>query len=188
MNTNTTRHRSSKSRRVTNTYQMPTTTVVDVDPLHRHRFIERITAALGGDRTYACKIDTRLMLLCHRNAEAYMEKCTQLLYNLHAFPELALKFDAEILISLDDVTLDPYSPALLLREARQQREKSAQALLELMTKEEPRDIIDPRSSIRCVRCKSYDLDIEFKQTRGADEAMTGFYKCLNPDCGASWKG
>lgn len=181
-----TRQRTSKSRRATNSYQMPLATVVDVDPLHRHRYIERIADALGGDKSYAEKIDTRLMLLCHRNAEAYMEKCTQIVYNLQAFPSLALQYDPEILISLDDLTLDPSSPALLLRELRQQREKGAQALLELMTKEDARDIIDPRSSIRCARCKSYDLDIDCKQTRGADEAMTIFCKCRNPECGASW--
>lgn len=181
------RPRTSKQRRITNFYQMPIATVVDVDPLHRHRSIERIATALGGDRNYAERIDTRLMLLCHRNAEAYMEKLTQILYNLQAFPSLSLQYDPEILISLDDLTLDPSSPALLLQEARQQREKGAQTLLEFMIKEEPRDIIDPRSSIRCARCKSYDLDIDFKQTRGADEAMTMFCKCRNPECGTSWK-
>lgn len=187
MTSSVSRQRGSKSRRATNAYQMPVATIVDVDPLHRHRYIKLIASALGGDTSYAERIDARLMLLCHRNAEAYMEKCTQILYNLKAFPSLALQYDPEILISLDDVTLDPSSPALLLREARQQREKGAQALLELMTKEDPIDIIDPRSSIRCARCKSYDLDIDCKQTRSADEPMTVFCKCRNPDCGAFWK-
>lgn len=183
--------RNRNNQNVKKTFQMPPMTAIDMDPLYRYRYIQSIAKALNGQTDsiqYAERIDKRLMLLCHRNSEAYMDKITQLLFNLKARPHLGLEYSPEVLVSLDDVTLDNASPALLLRESRQMREKSAQALLDILTSMEPRDITDSRSSIRCGQCKSYDIDIETKQTRSADEPMTVFCTCRNPACGASWRG
>ncbi len=178
------RRRPAQNRK---TYQMPPATIVDVDPLHRHRYIERLSEKLlGTNKSYAEKIDRRLVLLCHRNSEAYMDKMTQLLYNLQQRPNLASEYEPEIIVSLDDVTLDKSSPALQLREVRQRRETSAKTMLDILTAPEPRTVTDNRSSIRCSECKSYDIDVDNKQTRGADEAMTIFCTCRNINCGASW--
>ena len=38
---------------------------------------------------------------------------------------------------------------------------------------------------RCRVCKSYDVDVDFKQTRSADEPMTAFISCNA--CGANSK-
>lgn len=180
--------RNRQNQNVKKTFQMPPATSVDMDPLYRYRYIHQIAEALSGDFQYAERIDKRLMLLCHRNSEAYMDKITQLLFNLKDRPILGIEYTPEVLVSLDDMTLDKSSPALLLRETRQRYEKSAQSLLDILTAPEPRDITDTRSSIRCGKCKSYDIDIETKQTRSADEPMTVFCTCRNPACGASWRG
>ncbi len=39
--------------------------------------------------------------------------------------------------------------------------------------------------IKCGRCKSTQVSVEQKQTRGADESMTVFVQCEN--CGLRWK-
>ena len=46
---------------------------------------------------------------------------------------------------------------------------------------------DASNIIRCSRCKTPDPIITARQTRSADEGMSIFYECSNPECGHKWK-
>lgn len=73
----------------------------------------------------------------------------------------------------------------------QQHQQAAltEELIDLIIKDDTgTDATTNRSSIRCARCYSYDIEIDCKQTRSADEPMTVFCVCLNPDCRATWRG
>jgi DNA-directed RNA polymerase subunit M/transcription elongation factor TFIIS len=43
------------------------------------------------------------------------------------------------------------------------------------------------STLSCKRCRTENPLVWQRQTRSADEAMTVFYMCKNPECGARWR-
>lgn len=72
----------------------------------------------------------------------------------------------------------------------QQHQQAAdnEDLIDLIIKDDTAADSTNRSSIRCAKCLTYDIEIDCKQTRSADEPMTLFCVCLNPDCRATWRG
>jgi DNA-directed RNA polymerase subunit M/transcription elongation factor TFIIS len=43
------------------------------------------------------------------------------------------------------------------------------------------------SSLKCPECNTTELQVEGRQTRGADEGLTIFYHCMNPKCGIEFR-
>ena len=160
-----------------------------LDPVVRHRCLVAITEVSGMPPGDTEILEQRVFLASFGALEAYMNKMTQLIHNMKV-SDVWKKYiteDFSLLVGLDDAALNPMCPVWAEQAAYNQQLADAEELLSVFAKDSGDRSVDERSSIQCSRCKSYDIDIECKQTRSSDEPMTIFCECLNPTCGAKWK-
>jgi DNA-directed RNA polymerase subunit M/transcription elongation factor TFIIS len=78
-----------------------------------------------------------------------------------------------------------YTPGQLVATLEQLLTNDSKPLTDVI---KPSPLLTPKTvecQIRCGRCKSTQVSVEQKQTRGADESMTVFVQCEK--CGLRWK-
>lgn len=160
-----------------------------VDPIFRHRCCSAYMEVFEDETAAEC-LESRVFALTYGSAELYMDKSVQLIYNLRESDEwrsYVNEIDGpSILPALDDLALNPKSAAWTNWTQYQKDATDAEEMLNVFCKDDDRSV-NARSSIQCSKCKSYDIDIECRQTRSPDEPMTIFCVCLNPDCRANWR-
>jgi DNA-directed RNA polymerase subunit M/transcription elongation factor TFIIS len=163
-----------------------------VDPLFRHRLQKKFYTLTKCDwlssaahQDYAEKLEMFLAIMCNFDAALYEEKASLLLHALKLNPLLTKRYDPSMLICLDDCTLLPEATASLVESQRERetRRVTFETLLKKLTSEVE---ADGYPSLQCRLCGNC-ADVNPVQTRSADEPMTCFCTCLNPDCQSKWK-
>ena len=111
----------------------------------------------------------------------YYDRVRRVATNLKLNPHLLAR--AEEINSMSDEELAQNTIVARIAEERQHSRARFQNMLnETYNSLDDREY---RSSLRCKRCGSIDVNWDQKQTRGADEAMTVF--CVCAQCGNRWK-
>ena len=115
------------------------------------------------------ELEKFLFMQCHGDGNQYEESVYRVCAALHLKREVVASFTAGQLVA---------NPEQLLTSATI---KTADAV-------KPGPMLTPKTvecQIKCGRCKSTQVSVEQKQTRGADESMTVFVQCEK--CGLRWK-
>jgi DNA-directed RNA polymerase subunit M/transcription elongation factor TFIIS len=146
----------------------------------------------------ALRIEELLHAQTRFDEHAYQEAATRLAYNIRTNWGAIQQMDNEHLLLAMDAELGHGTESDAWTLALQQRKQRMDALLattfDARLKQDMAVIADSMGTdggagencaVRCGRCKSEDVTIEQKQTRGADEAMTVFVHCQG--CGLRWK-
>lgn len=111
--------------------------------------------------------------------EMHMDKAQQVIFNLHANPNLVEKGTGVVWMNNHEMAKGTIVEDIEI-EAQKQRTRFEQILQEKYDKVNT----SCRTALRCRRCGSGDVSAEQKQTRGADEAMTLFCTCAK--CNLRW--
>ena len=110
----------------------------------------------------------------------YEGKVRQISWNLRQSPTLLQQYTAPTLVRLDDETMARGTP---LEEWKTHHDRTMQYQQKLLHDEYK--VEDGAGTFKCRRCHSYDVEVEQKQTRSADEGMTVFCECRK--CSLRWK-
>ena len=111
---------------------------------------------------------------------SYKDSVQRIAFNLRQNPKL-LSMGPEIVLLTDDEMAKDTIIQEIAREIRESRERFDQIVLE---KYELVNRDNYKTTLRCRRCGSGDVQCDQKQTRGADEAMTVFATCQK--CNQRW--
>ena len=109
--------------------------------------------------------------------EAYLDKMSQLVFNLRARPDLSLEEDLVFL--MDEEMAEGTVVEDIAKQAVERQDR-----FERMFKEKHERLNDRRGIDRCRRCGSDEVTCDQKQTRSADEAMSLFFSCSK--CKLRW--
>lgn len=112
--------------------------------------------------------------------EMYKDKSLQILHNLKMRPNL-LEAGANI-VCMTDVEMSQDTIIANIENETQLRRARFDSMLQ--NKYDQMSDAAYRSTMKCRRCGSEDVQVEQKQTRGADEAMTVFCSCSR--CSNRW--
>ena len=123
-------------------------------------------------------------LFSHFDKATYLVKARSIRFNLgknpalkHRFMEGEISPNALAMMSSQDMASEEHQR---LREQVTKEQTEARRSDWLVVNNEPTE-----GMFKCGKCQSKRTMTEQKQTRGADEPMTTFVKCVN--CGNSWK-
>jgi len=149
---------------------------------YRFKAFALLKSACANDLQYARSIESSLYTAAHNDGRLYEEGIRRVVFALARNTSWMQRYDAETLASLDEYTLAQGTPMEgWFDKLEKRRQRQEQLLADGVTTNE-----DPgTSSLKCGRCKSTCINIEQKQTRGADEAMTVFATCEK--CQLRWR-
>ena len=196
------RNSTPKANAKSKEWQLPNALeITHIDPLFRHRLQLSLCEVLlihqhideideHGEqenmkiaKENAVKLERRLSINCNFCPELYEEMATLLLYALEKNPNLIRSYDISMIISLDEEHLLPNGSICEFQRNRKLRRICFESLLKKLTS----DVApDGHPLLQCRKCNS-QADFNPVQTRSADEPMTIFCTCLNPDCKSQWK-
>lgn len=178
------RKRKSRSKpKIGKEWEIPSNLHPQVDPLYRLRVQDKINDyCQDGDNSYGEHLERRLAIVSNFQPEIYEEISVKLIYALSLKRDL-MNYVPSMLVSLDDEHLYDVNPILEEQKKREIRRLKFETLIQKLTKEEDED---GQSLLKCRKC-NHSASFYPLQTRSADEPMTIFASCLNPDCKATWK-
>jgi DNA-directed RNA polymerase subunit M/transcription elongation factor TFIIS len=159
--------------------------IPDSSQLHltfRFKAFFMLQSVCGDNIKYARNLESALYTAAHNDGMVYENGVRRVFFALLKNNLWINRFNAATLASLDEYTLAEGTPVegwLDKLKCRSQRQEQIMAD-SIQTNEE-----EGPSSLKCGRCKSTNISIEQKQTRGADEAMTVFVTCEK--CNLRWK-
>ena len=176
----------------------------NIDALFRHRFQIRFQEVIIGKKLsvysetktisephnirraaadYSIRMEQRLAINCNFAADLYEDMATLLLYAISQNEKILKKYDPYILVSLDEEHLLPNSSIITFQRNREMRRLCFETLLKKLTA----DLApDGHPLLQCRKCGG-QADFNPVQIRSADEPMTIFCTCLNPNCKSQWK-
>ena len=105
--------------------------------------------------------------------EGYTDKIQQIVHNINAHAKLYSIGNQIVCMTNSELSQGPLIENIE-NEARQ-RQQRFEAMLQ--NKYEQTNDTSCKSTLKCRRCGSSEVQVEQKQTRGADEAMTVFCTC-----------
>jgi DNA-directed RNA polymerase subunit M/transcription elongation factor TFIIS len=151
-----------------------------IPPEFRFRAVELLkeTSAL----TYAQELDEHICAWSGNKTLEYLDKCSQLSYNMRITPRLAQEYNPASLISLSDEQL---AKGTMVENVHKNDKKHRDYIQAVLKNYESMSSLQEMAPLRCRQCGSADIQWEQKQTRGADEAMTVFCSCTK--CQLRWK-
>ena len=149
-----------------------------VPPSQRMRSLHMISE-LQEDWILARNIEASIHATSGSGA-SYKDSVQRIAFNLRQNPKL-LSMGPEIVLLTDDEMAKDTIIQEIAREIRESRERFDQIVLE---KYELVNRDNYKTTLRCRRCGSGDVQCDQKQTRGADEAMTVFATCQK--CNQRW--
>lgn len=159
---------------------------VQINSNFRLRAIKLLSTSLCNDVVLARKLELQIFQGTLDRGFAYGPKVTQLAANLSMNPNIGLKYSPDVLVLLDDKILSQGTPVEVWWKEHERKLEHQQRVLS-EREEYEREEVDQNSSavLVCGKCHSKSIEIEQKQTRGADEAMTVFCQCRS--CGIRWR-
>lgn len=105
--------------------------------------------------------------------EGYTDKIQQIIHNVNSHPKLySLKNQ---IVCMTNSELSQGTLIENIENEARQRQQRFEAMLQ--NKYEQTNDTSCKSTLKCRRCGSSEVQVEQKQTRGADEAMTVFCTC-----------
>lgn len=114
------------------------------------------------------------------SCSAYTDCMQRIVFNLHQNPSLRDRQADIVLLSDEDM-----SRGTIIEEIQRENEESRTRFDQIV--QEKYELVNRaacRTTLRCRRCGSGDVQCEQKQTRSADEAMTVFVTCSK--CNNRW--
>lgn len=158
-----------------------------VHPFVRHRVISTLSNVLQ-DGSKAVRYEREIYdRHAFSSTSQYMEVVSSI---------LLCETAAEVSVAMEDLDrvtdiIIETNPLYLDWIADREQDSRVQRLLEETTSQEEKQLMKQRetlrTTIRCGKCSSTDVDMDCKQTRSMDEPMTVFYECKNPECRAVWR-
>lgn len=149
-----------------------------IPPTTRARSLHMI-AELHEDWLLARQIEAAAHALS-KSRGAYTDMVQRIIFNLHNNPNLT-SMSAEIVLLSDHDMARGTLIEDIERENRENRERFDQIVQE---KYQLVNKASYKTTLRCRRCGSGDVQCDQKQTRGADESMTVFATCNK--CSNRW--
>ena len=155
-----------------------------VPPATRLAVADVLCSALGGN---GCA--TRIEGAAHEHAsgwgQAYAEVVHRVLHAVRQRPEVAAEMSPDALVQASSDVLARGTDAEQARLRRCAERDAVLRLIEAHVEEMRTEVSAGSSIVVCGKCKSDNVQWEQKQTRGADEPMTLFCKCMS--CGKQWR-
>lgn len=154
-------------------WQLPEMLESHIDPLFRHRIYTTLSSIANA--TYGEQLETHLAINCNFQSDIYREEATRILFALSKDASLIDQYDPAKIIFIPDSILIAHDPHKAFQQQRHTRRQQFEDMISKLTAD------GDQASLRCRKCHQ-QIDVNSAQTRGADEPMTIFYNCLNPDC------